>query len=250
MSSTNLDDMLSNTPTTPEQSAVDPAPEPALSAPTGEIDAAPPAEPMPAPSESVPQKALLDERRKRQELQRRLEELEAQIHQTRPQPEPQAAPDWELEPKQAASHFAEQLEIARYQDRVSITEEILREKHTDYDEVAAAFAEAARNDPHMREAVFKAPNPARYAYQAGKMLMLMRNIGNDPDSYRAKIEAEVLAKYGIQPGSEGQSRETTPNPKPPAAQVPRSLARDVSQVPRNSRGQFDSGPAPLEDLIG
>ena len=260
MSDTNsFEDMLDAAPVgrtrkqepEPQIEAATPEPAPAPE-PMGDKQesTAPPADAKPEPvtEAAVPQKALLDERRKRQELERKLKELEEKLTAPQPKEEPPPAPNWELEPQQAASHFQQQVDIARYQDRVAITEEMLREKHADYDEVAQIFAAAAKSNPQLAAQIFRAPNPARFAYTEGKRLKLLQDIGDDPDAYRSRLEAEILEKHGIKPGqpvpaaAPAQAQRSAP-------QVPRSLARDVSQQPRNQRGQFD-GPASLDDILG
>lgn len=256
---TQLEDMLDAAPVgrnrkqEPEPQIEAQAPEPAPAPePMGEKpeSTAPPADAKsePVTEGAVPQKALLDERRKRQELERKLKELEEKLTVPAPKEEPQPAPNWELEPQQAASYFQQQVDIARYQDRVAITEEMLRDKHSDYDEVAAIFAAAAKENPQLAAQIFRAPNPARFAYQEGKRLKLLQEIGEDPDAYRNRIEAEILEKHGIKPGQPAPAAAPSQAQRS-APQVPRSLARDVSQQPRNQRGQFD-GPAPLDDLLG
>lgn len=252
-----LEDMLDAAPvarnrrTEPEPQTEATAPEPAPTPePMGDKpeSTAPPADAKPEPSDGgvVPQRALLDERRKRQELERKFAELQEKLAAPQPKPEPVQAPSWDLEPQQAASHFQQQIDIARYQDRVAITEELLKEKYADYDEVAQIFAAAAQSNPQLAAQIFQAPNPARFAYQEGKRLRLLQEIGDDPDAYRARLEAEILERHGVKPG---QPAAAPAQAQRQASPVPRSLARDVSQQPRNPRGQFD-GPASLDELIG
>lgn len=218
---------------------------PAPMEPTGDKphDTAPPADVAPgAGQDVVPRKAVLDERRKRQELEARLKELEARL-QPQQQHEPAPPPDWYAAPDQAAAHFQQEMQQRLYQTAVYQSEMVMRQKHEDYDEVSALFADAAQQDHRLAVAVFQHPFPAEYAYQVGKQLKLMQEIGNDPGAYRAKLEAEILARHGIQSGQNAVAAA------PRNSAVPRSLGRDVSQQPRNARGQFD-GPAPLDELLG
>lgn len=193
----------------------------------------------------VPVKAVADERRKRQELEKRLAEFEqrfAQLSQPQqPAPEP---PSWDLEPAQAAKYQEQKYAHKLWETTVMLSEEVMRSQYPDYDEVSAVFAEAAQRDPSLMNRLYAAPNPARLAYQEGKILRLVAEIGDNPEAYERKI----LEKYGFTPGQQASAppREA---PRAPAQSVPRSLARDVSQQPRNSRGQFD-GPASLDDLLG
>lgn len=222
------------------------APEPETVAETGEkpSEAAPPAvatPPIESEPDLVPRKAILDERRKRQELERKIKEMEERL--TARPVEPQPQPDWITDPETAARSLEEQMQLRLYQTAVYQSETIMRRQHEDYDDVAAVFAEAAREDPNLAMQVYRHPFPAEFAYQYGRKLKLMQEIGDDPEAYRAKLEAEIRAKLTGEPSTQAASRPVK------SAPVPRSLARDVSQQPRNSRGQFD-GPAPLEDILG
>ena len=251
MKGSDLDNLLDDT-SVPNAEPTPDAPVEAAPEPQGETgdtqSAAPPADAnvrQQPENGYVPVKAVADERRKRQELEKRLAEFEqrfAQLSQPQqPAPEP---PSWELEPAQAAQYLQQQFAHQVWETKVSLSEEVMREKYGDYDDVSATFAEAARRDPSLLNRLYAAPNPARFAYQEGKKLKTLAEIGDDPDAYERKI----LEKYGYTPGQ--QQTSAPPREAPRTAQsVPRSLARDVSQQPRNNRGQFD-GPASLDDLLG
>ena len=246
--STNLDDMLSDDPAAPAAAqSAPPAPEPIAAEQTGdrEPEAAPPAASLEqhADPEFVPRKAVIEERRKRQDLERKLAELEAQRAPARP-PEPQAeAPDWYANPEQAAAVMRFEMQNQIYQTKVYQSEKAMKAEHQDYDEVSTIFAEVAKADPNLARQVFEHPFPAEFAYQAGKQIQLMCDIGNDPGAYRARLKAELMAELGQSP------EPAAPQAQPRSAAVPRSLARDVSQQPRRTNGQFDA-PASLDEILG
>lgn len=229
-------------------------PEPAPAEPTGEKDsAAPPADAKPEakPEETWTKQAVLDERRKRQELEKRLQEFEARLQpQQQPQPQPQAKPDWWASPEQAAATLQQQMEMQVFETRVALSEQIVKQRHADYDEVSNLFAERARQDPRLIHELMRHPVPAEFAYQVGQQIRLMDEIGSDPGAYRARLEAEILAKHGITPGQ--PAAPTSPARQATPSAVPRSLARDVSAQPRTRTGQFASldTPASLDDILG
>jgi len=250
-----LDDLLSGSADDQPQPHAQPEATPerveARPEPTGDKqqDAASPAEVEEVTPESgfVPVKAVQEERRKRQDLEKRLKEYEAKLQQQpQPQQEQYQQPDWFASPEQAAQAMQMQFEQQLFQRSVAMSEIVMREKHTDYDEVSNLFAERAKQDPQLLQRLYQHPFPAQFAYQVGQQIRLMEEIGSDPAAYRAKVEAEIRASLG-QPERQGQ-RSTSQAPASSPA-VPRSLARDVSQQPRNSAGRFD-GPAPIEDLLG
>jgi hypothetical protein len=227
----------------PQQETVEhsePAPEP-----TGEKQesTAPPAEAQAVVEDagSWTKQAVLDERRKRQDLEKKLAELEARLQpQAPPQPKPEPV-DWFASPEQAAQALQAQFAESMFQTRVHTSERIIRKEHPDYDEVSALFAKRAESDPHLLQQLYNHPFPAEFAYEIGKQIKMLEEI-KDPQAYREKLRAEILAEL-----QSGGQQSQAPQASKPA--VPRSLARDVSTQPRNSSGQF-AGPVPLDELLG
>jgi len=253
MQGQNLEDLLSEMPAEPQEipheaEAEQNAPPPE---PTGEEQAAaPPA----VEREEVPEKGFVpvtvaqDERKKRQELERRLSEYEERLKRFEQPQQPQheqAQPDWYNQPGEAAQALQEQFQHELFQTRLALSETFMRQQHEDFEDVSVVFAEQAKRDPHLMQRLFAHPNPAQYAYQIGQQIKLMQDVGNDPAAYRKKLEEEIRAQIQAE---QGGTQKTASSSQPPP-QVPRSLARDVSQQPRNARGQFD-GPTPLEDILG
>ena len=235
------------TPDTPAQAEAPPQAE------TGVDDsAAPPADAKPedAPEQWTKQ-AVLDERRKRQELEKKLKDFEARFAappQPAKQPEPEAQPDWWGSPEQAAQALQQQMELKVFETRVAMSERLVKQEHADYDEVSSLFAERAKQDPRLIDELMKHPFPAEFAYSVGQQIKLMDEIGTDPAAYRARLKAELIAEIG------GQQQQPPPQQARQASSpaVPRSLARDVSAQPRLPNGKFASldQPASLDDIFG
>jgi len=219
-------------------------------APTGDNTqaAVPPTDASQANTEPahVPREALQDERRKRQEVEKKLRDIEARMQQSA---QPQEQPNWYADPEAAARQMHQMIERSNFETKVALSEAILMERHEDYAEVRDLFAEAAQDDPHLAAQLIRSPNPAKFAYDMGKRIALQREIGDNPDSYRQKLEAEILKKYGIDPTG-GAPAQAQTQPKRLAAPVPRSLAMEPSAPARAPNGRFTGGPTPLEDLIG
>ena len=256
-----IDEMLKDAPSTEPTAQVERASE--VVEETGDKQsAAPPADAVPALRDDaphVPRKALEDERKKRQELERQLAEYQAKttqpaVQQPKPQPQQQqpVITQEELErlwwenPTQAAAivqhlatqeaimHAQRQAELAVVNRELNRSERRARQKHGE-DIVAAATQEALKlgkqsefideDDPY--EALVSWYNDLQAA--------------RDPQALKEKLRAELMAEMGISPGSQA--------PAKPKAQVPRSLASVASGQPRDERGRFN-GPTPLEDIIG
>lgn len=191
----------------------------------------------------VPRKALEDERRKRQETERRLTELEAlaranqerhQQRQTEQQP-----PDWWSDPEAAAQHQQRQFQIQIYETRLALGEELLSSRD-DYPDAKAAFIEAAQSDRNLALKLVQHTNPAKFAYETGRKILADREVGGDLAAYKAKLRAEWEAEQAAAGGR---------MPQAPKAPAPKSLAGQPSAQPRDSAGRF-AGPASLHDILG
>lgn len=247
---TSLETMLDHTPTPAPEPQPIAAPEPGP-AQQGE-SAAPPAAPVIQERESepavVPRKALEDERRKRQDYERRMEELERTLQEIRqPKQQPQAQPDWLLDPEAAARAQHEAFSQQIWETRVELSQEAMRARHPDYDEMEAVFRDIAARDPSLVARMKQSAVPAKFAYDTAKRIKWLQEV-SDPNALEAKLEEKFLQKYGLKPGGQPQPQSHSPVAMSP---VPRSLARSSSQQPRTERGTFAAkeGPTPLEDII-
>lgn len=196
----------------------------------------------------VPRKALEDERKKRQEIERRFTDLERRLNdmmQPQEQVQPQQAPDPWADPEAAMAHQRNEFVRQMYETRVALSSEILRAQKPDFDDVVAEFVQQARRDPGLHNAVLNHPNPAAFAYQQGQRIRFLNEVGNDPAAYKAKLREEVMAELG-----QGQPAAVAQQSVSPALAPPKSLAATTSAQPRNNKGQFASGPASLDDILG
>lgn len=232
-------------------------PEPQAAPETGDKapSAAPPADAEPTASQDpphVPRKALEDERRKRQELERRLAEFEKttqpQQHRQPPQQQ-QAAPQitreqleqlWWENPSQAAAiihHFAAQ-EAAIAAEKRMLSRELDRSERR---------ARKAHGDELIDEALQEAMRIGKSEllneddpYQALVDWYQDVKAVKDPKSLKEQLRAELMAELGM----------SNAPAQPPKAAVPKSLASRTSAQPRNpANGQFQ-GRASLEDILG
>lgn len=198
---------------------------------------APPASEQSAP-ENVPFAALKDERAKRQELERRLQEYEAFFEQARnAQAQPQAV-DPEADPiayvtAQVQQALLPQVQQQQLQTRVEVTEVLARQKWADYDEKVELFKEEAVKNPFLVREVMQAANPAEYAYNVASQIAQARQYGGQTPT-REQIEAELREKIMAEIGM-------------PQRQAPLSTANERSVAGRG--GPAWSGPTPLDDIL-
>lgn len=57
-----------------------------------------------------------------------------------------------------------------------------------------AFVEAAKNAPHLLEAMVQSRNPAKFAYDTAKRLRFLSDVGTEPDAYVTRIREEERKK--------------------------------------------------------
>jgi hypothetical protein len=258
---TSLDTLLDDT--TPAPSAPEPTPEVQQEAPAEqgvkEPISTPPVEAKAEPSQSddgplVPRRALEDERRKRQENAKALEDLQAKFEalQKNIAPQQQAAPpvqeftppDPWTDPQGALEYQRSMFQEQIFATRLVTSEEIYRQQKPDYDEFANVVAEEVLRNPGLKQQILNHPFPAKLVYEAGRKIKMLREIGNDPDAYKAKVIADWQA----------QNQQQAPQAQQPPQQaqsisVPKSLAGTPSAQPRAANGRW-TGPASLDDLLG
>lgn len=193
----------------------------------------------------VPLQALLSERDKRQEMERKLAAIEERMnsvvqHQQASQrseeddawTEEKILEDIPGALKRLEGGFEKRLKAERY----SSSEFYAKKVHEDYDDVIARYTEAARANKYLANIVDESPMPALAAYEATKEWLDKTSGTSDAEASR-EIEAlkQEIAKL------KGQA---------PGAQVPQSLttARGAgAAVP--AAGAW-SGPPSMEDLFG
>lgn len=162
-----------------------PEPEPTPEPETG-VTHETPAQTAPPAVESddvkVPKAALIAERRKRQELERQLQEHAQKFDPQRFYQDPQ--------------------EIASYVDQrtfnavIGMSRAIVSEQYPDYDEMEELFVQEAERNPALAAEMRAHPAPALFAYKTAKQLKTIREAqdGSLEARLRAEIEQKVRAE--------------------------------------------------------
>lgn len=203
-------------------------------------ESAPPAESQaPAKDERfIPINALLDEREKRQRLEAELAQYKAQAQ---PAKEDTTEEDLFSNPAEVLKRVQMEAYAAARRDMINMSEAILFETKPDAQEKIDAFKEAVQQNPTLYQQMLQHPNPAGFAYQEGSKFLSVKSMPQDMAAYekelRAKIEAELAAKYGQKGGKLPSSIPTTlsdvPNVKPEADEAPDAL--DIGAILRAAR---------------
>lgn len=200
-------------------------------APKGEKEDAPPA----SSEDRVPVSAIQDERRKRQELEARLQEYEQKLQQlTQP---PQQPIDMFENPEGWQGQFGQQVtetavSQASLNARLDMSEMLVAQAHDDFEEVRPKILEFLEANPAVRSEVLSARHPWAKAYQMVKNNEQAKALGaTDIESLRAAIRAELEAELKTQQ---------------PAVALPSSLAAAQGGTPAGA----PVSPPSLAEILG
>lgn len=208
---------------------------------------APSAPPAPEESRMVPRDALQDERRKRQELEAQLREMQRQVQQIQqPPPVPQAVPDQWEDPEghtryliqQAAASAREEALAEVRRERVLLSAEAAKQRHPDYVEKVDTFNQLAAQNPALIATMMQQPDPAEFAYNTAKQHLELSQYGSleaRDAALRAKWEAEALERLRAEVA-------------PAQSTAPTTLAAERNVGSRS--GPAWTGPASLSELLG
>lgn len=166
----------------------------------------------------------LDERRKRQELERKLREYEEKEKRGS---EPKV--DIFENPDAALNGVLSQARQEVFNAKVEMSQEIMRSQYQDYDELEAEFIDMAASNPAVLSEFQKAANPARFAYETAKKAREAAQL-KDVDSYkeklRAEVEAEVRAKLEAEILGKAQAKEKRDKALSPSLATARASGSD------------------------
>lgn len=183
-------------------------------------------------------RAAEEERRKRQELERRLAELE--------KPKPQEVDDNNFlqDPvghlNRRFETFEQKLSQSEMNVKLATAEAIARTRYKDFDENVQEFAQVLQATPGLRETWLASPDPAEFAYRFGERTKLVREAGS-LDGLKAKIEKETRARLEAEYKAKQEELEKQ------RAALPGSLS-DVRGASTRQQPVY-TGPTPLEDIL-
>lgn len=178
--------------------------------------------------------AMLAERRKRQEVEDRLRQIEQQ-NQT-PKKEESIYDD----PDGFVASRVNQVEQKMTVRILQMSEETAREQFPDYDEKINAFNEAAERNPALMKQMVNSTNPARFAYQTGETYLVTKDaptIGDLREKLRKEWEATERPK--IEKEIQNRLRSQT------LSNVPDSLTEETGTV---ATAKPEGGPTPIESI--
>lgn len=191
------------------------------------------------------------ERARQQEAATLRRELDA-LRAAAPKPDPKSIEDefWSGSPPEFVnkrlSEVEQRFEERLTRERVESSKELARDKYEDFDDVEAAFMEAAAKDQSLWNGVLDSRLPALVVYKKGKQLL--SGAVNAPESRIAKLEAEIAElRAGRDGGQTSEAAETAAAP----AQKP-SIPKSNVGVRGSGVGKTTTwtGPTPIESVFG
>lgn len=196
----------------------------------------------------VPYKAMKAEREKRQEREKRIAELEAELDKSRSN-NGQAQPARTEEEEQPKGEFWDNPvafveSLLDRRDRVQKKQQLIdaedrmREKHPDYDDVITKVIAYGQSNPAAITEIMSSANPAKAGYQFGQKLAELEQM-KDPDTYREKLRAEIRAEIEAELGGKSEADRTAANIPPDL-----SSARNVS-----GKSEKTKDPDPFETMF-
>lgn len=192
-------------------------------------EVAPPA--TPEPPQTIPVTALMDERFKRQEAERELQEIQRRMemqerqlqHLQQPQ---QEAPDILDNPQGAFQHYVAPLQQQFEQRIMAMSLHQARQTHGE-ELVNEAIAFFDKN-PQLSHQFVNHPSPYDAGVEFYKRQKVLEEIGADPDAWREQERAKLKAELNQAPAAPVQ-----PKAPPPSMVTAPSQGGDV-QAPGNA----------------
>lgn len=196
--------------------------------------------PKEAPKEefTAKEKALLaaatDERRKRQELERQLNEYR--------QKQTQAAPEdkktfWD-DPDGKLTELTTYVQKEMTQNRLSTSEAIARSRYPDFQEKIETFVELVKESPVLYQQMLAAPDPADFAYKHSKNHMTLKEVGSLDEVIAKKLKEERI-KWEAEKKAEDEK----------AKAERRNIPGTLSDATGGANKPIYTGPTPLGEII-
>lgn len=199
-----------------------------------------PAEPQAGDDKAWSYHAYKDEKEKRQAYEQELTQLRAQIAQ-QPPPQPQAIDPID-DPQGFNRSVQEQIAAVRYETTLQVSEQFARNTHGDEAWQAANAWLMTPEGAATREQAMRSSDPWGEAISAHKRHQAMQEIGDDPQAYRERIEAEIRERLEV------EMRAQSPQPATPSTPMPANFASARNAGER--KGPSWAGPTSLNAALG
>lgn len=191
----------------------------------------------------VPQKALHEERAKRQALQDQMNLLMpklVEMNGSKPKEPAKAPVSFNEDPEGFINSRFEEQQRSNTAKYLDLSEANAKGRHEDYPEVFAVFEGLARKEPVLLEKMMQQPDPAEWAYRTAKRAKDIAEMG-DPAAFRERTRAELLAE--IKAEQEAEAVETAPD----LPNIPKTLGK--TRTVGSRKGPAWAGPETLDEIL-
>lgn len=202
-----------------------------------------PAAPPAAEENPVPVKALQEERRKRQELEARVEELMKRLE---PPPQPAQPLPSVFEDEDGFSQSLEERAVRKAIEAlnpqmqqqmqammIEMKRQTYRTQYTDFSELETELFEEMKGNPALAQQVSTAEDPVEFGYRYMKNKKEVATLGSlDLEAIKSELREQLKAEMAV---------------APPAPSIPDSLAGSQSS---RSSAVVPAGPPSLADILG
>jgi hypothetical protein len=174
-----------------------------------------------------------DERNKRQEWERKYNDLSRE-HEELKKPKQPASAFYE-QPEKYMEDYRQQLNEDIFKAKVDMSEASAKRTYPDYADNVAVFADLVKNTPGLIQQFRAAADPAEFAYKTGKAHNAIKEAG-DVDAYKAKLKAELKAELEAEAQAKKKAKDDVPD--------------SLSDARGHSSKKVFSGPPPLSSVFG
>lgn len=175
--------------------------------------------------------AYLDEKKKRQERDARIKELESQLEGKKD------IPDVFEDQEGYTQALQEKLNGQLLNQKIELSRVMMTEQHSDYEEMEAAFLDLAEKNPSLTAELQQSSLPAKFAYETAKAHQELQQIKDG--SYKAKLMAEIREELKAEMVQEQSKKAET------ASRIKSSLAKETAST-SDKKPTFKT----LDDIFG
>lgn len=197
---------------------------------TGEKESETPAPETTNEAKTWQMTALLDERSKRQELQRQLDALQPR--------EPATAPDVFEDQQGFTSHIQQEIDQRVARAETAFNVKLARIQHDDYDEMAEVFQTLAADNPLLAEQAMRSGNAPDFAYTYAQNHRKAEKF-SDPNFLNAEVEK--LANQKLEELRKAELTQEIDDASPPSLSTQRAAGGN------SSKGYL--GPPSLDSVL-
>ena len=160
--------------------------------------------------------AVKDERRKRQELEKQLKELQDKSEPKEKEQRPDVFDNQEAFAKSIEDKVSNKI----LQAKVDMARDMMIESHKDYEQMEQLFInEVANTNPSLIDKAKQAANPAKFVYEQAKKFKAFQDF-ESPDKMRESLRAEIRAELESEMNQAEKSKsDNTSNLKPSLAKA-------------------------------